>query len=86
MWCYDGDNDDKDDGDGDEDDDDDDDGDGDEDDGAYGNDANDNPQGEDHHPVRQGDLLTSSFQFLPQAGQAQVGGSDLNPSDHGMQQ
>ena len=65
---------------------DDDDGDGDEDDGAYGNDANENPQGEDHHPVRQGDLLTSSFQFLPQAGQAQVDGSDLNPSDHGMQQ
>jgi len=29
-------------------------------------------QGEDHHPVRQGDLLISSFQFLPQAGQAQV--------------
>ena len=79
MWCYDCDNDDGDGGD-------DDDGDGDEDDGAYGNDANDNPQGEDHHPVRQGDLLTSSFQFLPQAGQAQVGGSDLNPSDHGMQQ
>ena len=51
-----------------------------------GHDANDNPQGEDHHPVRQGDLLISSFQFLPQAGQTQVDGSDLNPSDHGMQQ
>ena len=57
------------------------------DDGDDGDDGNDdNPQGEDHHPVRQGDLLISSFQFLPQAGQAQVGGSDLNPSDHGMQQ
>ena len=51
-----------------------------------GHDDNDNPQGEDHHPVRQGDLLISSFQFLPQAGQTQVDGSDLNPSDHGMQQ
>ena len=79
MWCNDDDG-----GGGDDDDGDDDDGDGDEDDGAYGNDANDNPQGEDHHPVRQGDLLISSFQFLPQAGQAQVGGSDLNPADHGM--
>ena len=74
MWCYDGDNDDGDGGD--DDDGDGDDGDGDEDDGAYGNDDNDQPQGEDHHPVRQGDLLISSFQFLPQAGQAQVGGME----------
>jgi hypothetical protein len=29
-------------------------------------------QGEDYHPVRQGDLLVSSYQFLPQPGQTQV--------------
>merc|ERR1711990_1021620 len=29
-------------------------------------------QGEDYHPVREGDLLVSSYQFLPQSGQSQV--------------
>jgi len=29
-------------------------------------------QGEDYHPVRQGDLLVSTFQFLPQSGQTKV--------------
>merc|ERR1719234_156540 len=29
-------------------------------------------QGEDYHPVRQGDMLVSSYQFLPQTGQSKV--------------
>jgi len=29
-------------------------------------------QGEDYHPVREGDLLVSSYQFIPQSGQTKV--------------
>ena len=43
-------------------------------------------QGEDYHPVREGDLLVSSYQFIPQSGQTKVNNQKQQQQQQQQQQ